>query len=148
MRDDFAFTRKKIVLIIEDDLERVVCTFDSAEIRRFEQIDREGEEHSLLLRQGSVWEGWDSMMIALVLDVVHDGNDTTKPLLTINVQSKVEQKITLPPLVPAHIRNALADDIKAYADTCLSDQALSPSYFCALDDAEQIVRNGLEKWLK
>ena len=45
-------TRKKIVLIIEDDLEKVVCTFDSAEIKQFEQIDREGEEHSPLLQQG------------------------------------------------------------------------------------------------
>ena len=141
-------TRKKIVLIIEDDLEKVVCTFDSAEIRQFEQIDKEGEGHSPLLRQGPLWGGADSMLIALVLDAVHKDNDTTKPLFTINVQSKVEQKITLPPLAPAEIRNRLADDIRAWADTCLSDNALSPSYFNGLDAAEQIVRDGLEKWLK
>ena len=139
-------TRKKIVLIIEDDQEKVVCTFDSAEIKQFEQIDREGEEHSPLLQQGPLWGG--AMLIALVLDAVHKDNDTTKPLFTINVQSKVEQKIIIPPLVPAHIRNGLADEIKSWADTCLSNNALSPSYFNGLDDAEQIVRDGLEKWLK
>lgn len=139
-------TRKKVVLIFEDDLEKVVCTFDSAEIKQFEQIDREGEEHSPLLQQGPLWGGADSMLIALVLDAVHKDNDTTKPLFTINVQSKVEQKIIIPPPVPAHIRNRLADEIKSWADTCLSNNALSPSYFNGLDDAEQIVRDGLEKW--
>ena len=50
--------------------------------------------------------------------------------------------------LPAEIRNRLADDIRAWADMCLSDNALSPSYFNGLDAAEQIVRDGLEKWLK
>ena len=50
--------------------------------------------------------------------------------------------------IPAHIRNRLADEIKSWADTCLSNNALSPSYFNGLDDAEQIVRDGLEKWLE
>lgn len=87
-------------------------------------------------------------LIALVLDAVHKDNDTTKPLSTINVQPKVEQKIALPPSAPARIRNRLADEIRSWADTCLSNDALSPSYFNGLDDAEQIVRDGLEKWLE
>lgn len=83
---EYVSERKKITIIIEDDVEKTYVTFDSAEVKRFEQIEVDDDEISILPSVHLLMPNSQSMRVLLLLDAV--AKEDALPMLMIHKETK------------------------------------------------------------